>query len=170
MVLIFKLFLSLIGVSISSLFIASTLSWLELAAFASLASSTATFTWLSAYIIISLQTGFYLVKSTLYHLQGYFNPLSQKQRQLLFIQNKRQQLKLRHAIHRSHINYIYETKRLKLLRANNQKHTQSLGKTINQDLRAFKNQLAKNCYHHHNDTQNSDKLFHSQQRIANLKP
>lgn len=140
---IFKFFLSLIGFSIGSLFIASTLSWLELAALASIANTTAIFTWLSAYIVISLQTGYFLLSSAFRQLQRYFSPVARNQRRLLFIQNRHEQLKRRHAIHRAHLNYIYETKRLKLLKANNKKYSYSLSTTADHDKHSLKQQMAK---------------------------
>lgn len=162
MVLIFKFFLSLIGLSISALFIASTLSWLELAALASLARSAAAISWLGAYIVISLQTGLYLVTSTASQLQNYFHPLAREQRRLLFIQNKSEQLKQSHLLHRRYLNELYESKRLRLLKANNKKHAHELSPAIESGIGLFNQPLLQSV----RKTQRSETF--SQQRIADL--
>ncbi|MDT8425248.1 MAG: hypothetical protein RQ733_04670 [Methyloprofundus sp.] len=122
MILIFKLFLVFVGFSVGTSVLASVFNWLELAALASILHATAFFSWLSAYLIISLQTVYLILKSTWRQLQYYFNSSSKIQRQLLFKQNRHAQLKKLHTIQRQHLSSLYEAKRLKLLRANDKKH------------------------------------------------
>ncbi len=106
---------------------------------------------------------------------SYFSVTQRRQRRLLFIQNKQQQLKQLFYCQALRIHSVHELKRHQLLRRNNRKHLVALSNAIDQDLQALKAHLPSTAFkqlqqqnRYYRQQQDSAALLQLQQKIITL--
>jgi hypothetical protein len=121
--------------------------------------------WFSAFGLLLITFFGWLANFLLQEVKAYFSASQRSQRQLLFIETKRQQLKQLFFFRALRINYLYELERQQLLKRNNRKHINALSNAINTELQALKTHLPDATF---KQLQQENRRYRKQQDSAAL--
>lgn len=131
---------------------------------------------LSAFALLLITGLLNVLKLILQNCRAYFSAQQRKQRKLLFMQGKEEQIKQLFYFRAAQINYFHDLKRKRLLNANNRRHIRQLSKTIDKELLSVKNQLPPATFKQlqqensrYRTRQDSAALLELQQRITMLR-
>jgi len=128
---------------------------------------------LSAFMLLSITGLLLAAKRILHACLDFFAAPQRSQRRLLFIQHRQDQLRRLVHFQTAQINYFNETRRKRLLVANNRKHIKALSNALTDELLSIKPQLSKTAFQqlqqenrHYCKRLDGEGLLKLQQKIA----
>lgn len=175
-VLIIRIALLLMLAAFTVLISADVLMWLAVPSLLRLMTELGLIILLTAFALLLITGLLGALRLILPPCRAYFSAHQQKQRRLLFMQSKADQVKQLFYFKAAQVNYFHELTRKRLLNANNRKHIKLLAKTIDQDLLAVKHQLSATTFtqlrqenNRYRNRQDGAALLSLQQKIATLR-
>ncbi|TAL51606.1 MAG: hypothetical protein EPN89_03185 [Methylovulum sp.] len=128
---------------------------------------------LGAFMLLSITGLLLAAKRILRACLDFFSAGQRSQRRLLFIQHRQDQLRRLVHFQTAQINYFNDTRRKRLLIANNRKHIKALSNAITDELLSIKPQLSKAAFQqlqqensHYCKRLDGEGLLKLQQKIA----